>query len=318
MGFQIGTDEAGYGPNLGPLVIATSVWRLPDDCLEIDLYERLASLVTSKPSDRERLAIADSKQLHRPSSNDRRLETGVLSAFAALDRFPTTWHALWECAAPSFVAEIPSIPWYREYEGGTFDPAMLSARDIWRERWRSTADAQQVQLQQLLATTIDAHQFNPRVRAVGSKGIVLSETTLRLIREVIDRLPIEPITIVCDKHGGRNHYAGLLRDLFEVPLVRVQQEGRELSRYTLEYGGRHVEICFRVGGESFLPSALASMLAKLLREEAMRAFNWFWAQHVSPLRPTAGYPVDAQRFRADIRAAQRHLAIDDETLWRCR
>ena len=33
MPYLIGTDEAGYGPNLGPLVISTTAWRLPDDGL---------------------------------------------------------------------------------------------------------------------------------------------------------------------------------------------------------------------------------------------------------------------------------------------
>ncbi len=30
MPYLLGTDEAGYGPNLGPLVISASVWEVPD------------------------------------------------------------------------------------------------------------------------------------------------------------------------------------------------------------------------------------------------------------------------------------------------
>ncbi len=29
MGFVIGMDEAGYGPNLGPLVLTATVWEVP-------------------------------------------------------------------------------------------------------------------------------------------------------------------------------------------------------------------------------------------------------------------------------------------------
>ncbi len=29
--FVIGTDEAGYGPNLGPLVISATLWETPDE-----------------------------------------------------------------------------------------------------------------------------------------------------------------------------------------------------------------------------------------------------------------------------------------------
>jgi hypothetical protein len=50
----------------------------------------------------------------------------------------------------------------------------------------------------------------------------------------------------------------------------------------------------------------------------MRAFNQFWAGHLPDLRPTAGYPVDARRFKRDIAAVQRDLGIDDRVLWRTR
>ena len=42
MRYLIGTDEAGYGPNLGPLVISVSVWQTTDDSPGDNLYERLA------------------------------------------------------------------------------------------------------------------------------------------------------------------------------------------------------------------------------------------------------------------------------------
>ena len=31
MGFLIGMDEAGYGPNLGPLVVAATVWEVEEE-----------------------------------------------------------------------------------------------------------------------------------------------------------------------------------------------------------------------------------------------------------------------------------------------
>ena len=60
------------------------------------------------------------------------------------------------------------------------------------------------------------------------------------------------------------------------------------------------------------------MTAKYLRELSMRAFNEFWRAHVADLRPTAGYPNDARRFRKDIAAKQRELKIDDRVIWRNR
>ena len=64
MAILIGTDEAGYGPNLGPLVIGATAWEVPGDFNECDLYHSLASVVSPQP-DRERIAIADSKQLFK-------------------------------------------------------------------------------------------------------------------------------------------------------------------------------------------------------------------------------------------------------------
>ncbi len=60
------------------------------------------------------------------------------------------------------------------------------------------------------------------------------------------------------------------------------------------------------------------MTAKYLRELSMAAFNEFWQRHVPDLKPTAGYPRDAERFHRQIAAAQRQLGIDDCQLWRIR
>ncbi len=50
-----------------------------------------------------------------------------------------------------------------------------------------------------------------------------------------------------------------------------------------------------------LPVALASMLAKYVRELCMGQFNRYWGHLVPGLQPTAGYYVDAQRFLGEIR-----------------
>jgi hypothetical protein len=50
----------------------------------------------------------------------------------------------------------------------------------------------------------------------------------------------------------------------------------------------------------------------------MKAFNEFWQQRVSDLKPTAGYPLDARRFKQEIAVAQAALAIPDDTFWRTR
>src|SRR5690606_5630373 len=108
----------------------------------------------------------------------------------------------------------------------------------------------------------------------------------------------------CDKHGGRNRYAGLLQHFFPELLVETRRESRALSIYRWGPPECRTEARFAAGGESFLPSALASMTSKYLRELAMAAFNDFWRRHIPDLRPTAGYPTDAHRFRKEIAAVQ--------------
>ena len=86
--YLLGTDEAGYGPNLGPLVVAATLWRVHEaEPGELpDLYERLASGVTASPANDGRLAIADSKQLYSSGNSLALLECGVLAALHVLTR----------------------------------------------------------------------------------------------------------------------------------------------------------------------------------------------------------------------------------------
>jgi hypothetical protein len=175
-----------------------------------------------------------------------------------------------------------------------------------------------VRLVDLRSVAIFPREFNDTVARCDSKGTALSHWTLELAARLIEPLPDDQIYILCDKHGGRDRYLPLLTEAFPGPFIETVTEGRARSVYRFGPAARRVEFCFQAKGESHLPTALASMASKYLRELAMRAFNDFWRQHVSDLRPTAGYPADARRFQADIAAAQRSLGIEDRILWRVR
>ena len=122
--------------------------------------------------------------------------------------------------------------------------------------------------------------------------------------------------MICDKHGGRNRYRALLEEHFPDDFIEVRAEGPRQSVYRFGPADRRVEVSFRVGAEACLPAALASMASKYLRELAMLAINDFWRRRVPQLRPTAGYPADAKRFRADIAESVRALDIPERVLWR--
>ncbi|MAT71783.1 MAG: hypothetical protein CMJ58_19925 [Planctomycetaceae bacterium] len=217
----------------------------------------------------------------------------------------------------------------------------------------SACEGARVRFLGVRARRVEPAEFNDLVDRHGTKGAALSHVTLALVREVVDdalssasggwgrptgapredardgaatggslrsspATPCETVQITCDKHGGRNRYAGLLQHHFPDCWIDVIRESRAESRYTWRHGSVDCTATFRVGGEAALPTALASMTAKYLRELAMHEFNAYWTQRVPGLRPTAGYPVDAKRFKAEIAAEQKRLGIDDRVLWRCR
>jgi hypothetical protein len=321
MRYLLGTDEAGYGPNLGPLVVAASAWELPERVAPEKLYDALGEVLCRAKSHAadSRLEIADSKQLYQAGGSLAPLERAVLTMLALLGRAASCWSASWPAlcgAAPS-----PTDPWHAEYD----EPLPLAnAADDLARAVTLVADgcqARRVRLVELRADVVWPRRFNDELAACGNKAEVLSLTTLRLARALVEQLPAEPlgeVIVVCDKHGGRTYYAALLQHVFASDRIIVRKETAELAEYVVRCGSRTVEFRFLAKGERMLPTALASMTAKYLRELAMRPFNAFWQRHVPGLRATAGYPTDAGRFWKDIRPAQRRLGIDDRDLWRKR
>jgi hypothetical protein len=323
MAYLIGTDEAGYGPNLGPLVISATLWESPDGVGGEDLFERLAHVIAPdlRRTDGDaacRVTMADSKKLYSRDIGLRHLERGLWPAFGLLGRWPRTWRDVWRGLAPEALDSMQAVPWYVDYDGSV--PSACEAAEIepLADRLRTGMAAAGVRLLEVRSRAIFAHQFNELVERHGSKGVALSRETLALAAAMIEPLSAAPISLLCDKHGGRNCYGPLLAEHFPEWLVEVRREGRQRSVYRFGPPQRRVEVSFCVKAESYLPAALASMASKYLRELAMQAFNEFWRRRLPDLAPTAGYPLDAKRFRADIAQTQRQLNISDRVLWRMR
>jgi hypothetical protein len=320
MAYLVGTDEAGYGPNLGPLVISATVWEVPDGVDRDNLFERLAHVIAPDKGTRKagdtRIVMADSKKLYAPDKGLRHLERGLWAAFALLGRRPRTWRDVWHALAPEALDVMPVIPWYSDYDGPA--PAACNGEEVdeLAGPLRDGFAAAGVRLVDVRSRAVFAHQFNELVERHDSKGAVLSRQTLSLAADMIRTLPDAPISLVCDKHGGRNRYRDLLQEHFPDGFVEVHGEGPRQSVYWFGPPERRVEVCFRVKAEACLPAALASMASKYLRELAMQAFNAFWRRHLPGVLPTAGYPQDAKRFRADVAETQRRLKISDHVLWR--
>jgi ribonuclease HII len=125
------------------------------------------------------------------------------------------------------------------------------------------------------------------------------------------------VTFVIDKQGGRNYYATIIQTALPEGWVSPVCESAMISEYTVLGLERDVRLVFRPRADSgALPVALASMLAKYLRELFMRQFNRFWQNHIPTLKPTAGYPGDARRFFEAILPMMRQLGIPEKAVWR--
>ena len=319
MAYLVGIDEAGYGPFLGPLCIAATLWQIPDEQLsnDVDLYEHLAQSVSTSLADKSRIMIGDSKKAYKPKSGLKNLEHAV-HACAGLLHASSDFSDWMQHRAVEWTAWSAQSPWFQNYNRPLpvdADPTKLASL---QHDLQQTLRHTNIRFVDAKVMCIPAARFNHLLQSFASKGELLSHCSLELVRLITSSHPAQPMLVHCDKHGGRNHYSHLLQQIFPDYLVEIHEESREISRY--HFGPEHQRTQFRfvAKGEGFLPTALASMFAKYTRELTMHAFNQFWQQSIEALKPTAGYPQDARRFKLEIAEQQQQLNIDDNILWRNR
>jgi hypothetical protein len=319
MTLVIGTDEAGYGPNLGPLVVAASLWRVAAPPTEIEASLAAAvSAATAAVAARGggRMLWADSKHIYKPHAITA-LEHGVLVALAATsDAVPCDWPSLVgqlaataaACGPDRAARDALAVPL-----AGDAAFCLAAAEPV-----RVALGAAGVTLCGLACRIVEPSVFNRLLDEGLNKSDILSQTTLTLaaagLEQLRGRFPDEPALIWCDRHGGRKNYAALVTRHLDCPLVQTAIESADRSAYDLPAAACRIE--FTVGGEARGPVALASMTAKYVREVAMHAFNAFWGSRSPGLAPTAGYPVDAARWRRDAAAALAAAGVAADDFWR--
>lgn len=312
----IGTDEAGYGPNLGPLVVSATLWEVPGRRGACDLWELLADVVSQTGPVDGRLHVADSKQVYQPARGLAELERSVLALLAQLGDVPHTLRELrgvltgWRSPDAADYA----APWYADDEVPL--PLEVTGDEVAEcaARLRTALAAARIELRAIRSDVMCEGRFNRLTDAAGSKGAVLTEATLAVAASLWQSRPELPTLVLCDKHGGRNRYAAVLSSLTPDGFVATHRESRDQSVYRVGAG----EFRFEVRAERHLPVAVASMVSKYVREVSMVAFNTYWQRELPDLRPTKGYPGDASRFRAEIAVAQSRVGIADDVLWRKR
>lgn len=307
MGLLMGMDEAGYGPNLGPLVVSVTAWEVDGTPARIDLWKQFDEAVSRDlGTEDDRIVLGDSKALYSPSVGLARLETSVLAVLACIGHRPRTFAELLA------ILSVPALdePWFRNSDVDLPVAGCLPSQST-VDRWCRCTTAR---LTTIRSDVVLTERFNTLTRQHDSKGQALSEISMRLVRSIWPPEDSQPILVQCDKHGGRNRYHDLLTLIVDDAFIEGLRESTASSRYRV----RTAEFRFEVQSERFLPVALASMVSKYVRELSMLLFNRYWATHVADLKPTAGYPGDAARFRKAIAECQKALGIPDDVLWRHR
>jgi hypothetical protein len=312
-------DEAGYGPNLGPLVLTATVWETPSRPRLPDFWSAFAEVVTQTATDGDpRLHISDSKEVYSPARGLGALERGVLAALGITSRVPSRFHELLDdVQGRSAVDPAADDGWAHALWFNDVDlPLPLTEAGMIAETivetWRGACTKKKIRLRAICSDIVAPRRWNRATRAVDNKATALSKLHLQLLRRVWDPDTDGPTLILADKHGGRNRYAALLTECLDGQMVLCGRESRESSIYRI---GRS-EIRFEARCERYFPVALASMVSKYVRELTMELFNRFWCTHLPQLKPTHGYPTDAHRFRRDVAEVQSRLAIPDEVFWR--
>jgi hypothetical protein len=319
MRWIVGIDEAGYGPNLGPLVMTAVAVRAPDPLVDANLWRLLKKAVRRSTSkDARRTMIDDSKAVYSTAKGIEDLELGVLAT--VLNNVvpePPTLSAYLHVLAREALGDLDLENWY---VGKRRLPVQADATRCQRaaERFGRECLQHQLEWRWVRSSIICPARFNAWLDHWGSKGAILGQALAPLLRTVraVDGTD-EPIDIRIDKHGGRNHYAALLQDAIGDGMVISLEESPELSRYRILGLEREMAVAFqpRADAEHFCV-ALASMVSKYIRELLMMDFNDFWSAEVPGLKRTAGYPGDSSRFYEDIRPAVSKLQIPQTALWR--
>jgi hypothetical protein len=314
MAWLLGIDEAGYGPNLGPLVLTAVAVRPPTPPTG-DLWRHLrAGVRRHGEADDGRLLVDDSKKVYSTTRGLAALEHGVLATlFPATADLPATLADYAAHLCPDSLDDLADEPCYR----GTLSlPVGTTAA-----RWRVAADRFARSTGAVVAArslAVPAGRFNALLAGDVSKSATLGAGLVRLLRWADAALPAgEAVSVAVDKQGGRNFYGPLIRAAFPGSRLRTEEESAECSRYRLDGASRAVDFVFvpRADGEH-LPVALASMASKYLRELLMAEFNAFWQERLPGLKPTAGYPQDARRFMEAIRPLLPELGLDEDRVWR--
>lgn len=326
MAILAGIDEAGFGPILGPLVVSSSFFSLPGELLKADLWQKLKkSTAQNRRHLAGRLLIADSKKAYSKSQGIKHLERTAISALKCLGQEPGTLNELLGVLCPDCLGRLEAYPWYQRLEKCKIrvsEADISIASDVFAADLASNG----IELLGLQSRCLDVAHYNKMVNSVKNKATVLFTATSQLIKAVWDKTTDEQVQIIIDRQGGRVHYRKNLQRMFPDMELKILKETASNSSYELRpqtssmsASERIMRLHFVVGADDkFLPTSLASMISKYLRELLVSNINHYFKSHHAELKPTAGYWKDGLRFIDDLKTHIPDVSYDPDQLIRCR
>lgn len=314
MGIFAGIDEAGFGPILGPLVVSSVVFSVPDEVLTSDMWEVLARAVGRKKARLcGRLLITDSKKAYSRTAGIGHLRRTVLAAVGAMQGddnkgpLPGTAGELLDVLCPGWAERLLEYPWYQNIKdhplGSDSDDIQIASSVL-----KNTLIANGIRLTGMSTQCLDVAHYNRMCSVVKNKSLVLFTAVSKLITDIFEGAYDGEgaggpgnIQIIIDRQGGRTRYRNLLGRMFPELEMRILKETETLSSYELSGKGRCMRLHFAVKGDlRFLPVALGSMVSKLVREILVEQINRYFLKYSPEIRPTAGYFKDGRRFIKDV------------------
>jgi hypothetical protein len=249
MAWLVGIDEAGYGPNLGPLVMTVVACRVPAEAADADLWRLLRSGVRRHGArDDGRPVVADSKLVYSATNGLSHLEKTVLAALGIDPPFTDDVEPLYPLEAllaqvsPEAMGDLAEEAWFT---GKSLLPMecgkspLTMARGLMRRACQRAGVSVEFYCRSVVVCT---PRFNALTDTCDSKGAVLSHGLVRLVRGCIRETSAEPMAFAIDKHGGRNRYAEMLAEAFPGAQVRSCEEGMDRSAYEVDGADRPVRV----------------------------------------------------------------------------
>ena len=254
MAIVAGIDEAGFGPLMGPLVVAAAAFRVPEDKATADLWDLLQIAHASDKKRAGGVKVADSKALHKSKHGLQVLEENVLPFLWLLDKPSGAFSAFLRAVDGQSADRMADYPWYHDRDLKLPRKANpVRVKDRARQLQRCL-DAARCAFCGVRAIVLNVADYNSDIALTDNKSVTLTNRTGALILHLWETYGHEGVRLKVDKQGGRDHYMSFLKRLFPDCRIVANVESAKVSGYWIEDDTRAFEHRLPAQGRSGQPA----------------------------------------------------------------